>query len=87
MTNILYETLNYPQQTQLFVVPEGATEPQRHNEFSDPDHYGTDVETVAVHGLKPTHHVQQEDAYDEPLHNGVANDAQNGGGLLLQVDT
>ena len=43
-----------------------AAEQEWHDELSDPYHYGTDVETVAVHRLELTHHVQEEDADDEP---------------------
>ena len=45
-----------------------AAEQEWHDELSDPYHYGTDVETVAVHRLELTHHVEEEDADNEPLH-------------------
>ena len=71
----------------LFVVPQRTAEPERHDELSDSDHNGTDVEAVAVHALKPTDHVQEKDADDEALHDGVGDYTQDRGRLLLQVDT
>ena len=77
---------NLPHHTQLFVVPEWTAEPEWHDELSDSDHYGTDVEAVTVHTLEPTNHVQDKDADDEALHDCVADNAQYRGCLLLQLD-
>ena len=77
---VMSKHANLPHHTQLFVVPEW------HDELSDSDHYGTDVEAIAVHTLEPTNHVQDKEADDEALHDCVADNAQYRGCLLLQVD-
>lgn len=70
----------------LFEIPEGAAEPQRHNELCHTYHHGTHIETVGVDRDVVAHKVEDEDGYDEALHDRIGDHAQHRDQLLVEVD-
>ncbi len=62
----------------LLAVPEGAAEPERHDELGHSDHNGTHIQVVAIHMNVAHHHVEYQQSYDQALHESIRDDTQHG---------
>lgn len=54
----------------LFIVPQRAAEPNRHDQLSDSDDDGRHVHAVVVHWFEVTDHVEDQQSNDQGLRTG-----------------